>query len=847
MENGFQPKKAKQIHQPTKIPINKPPKTTVLPTKRGLHDKNRFITGLLPRPDCQKTLALPGITLPQLNVRTNGTPIWPELGPSNLCQNNKLDSQVTKKTEYTPGSVLRRLFDCKSEPTETEKGGVYSHKNSYNFRLQDKLGKVGVKPNERYNLPRNKLEYRVKPKKPSFKENPSIGKIDAKINKKQKMELATSKINIGQNGVRIIRDTTRTTTLSNDSKSGESPTRVKAPSPIRHKNRNSSRAAMVDRKPKTKFKHYRQRTRSISGDRCLKHRLGSRIGRQAYIRKMDHGTEKMAYKQKRNVCHLQDVNKLPRSTPKQKHSNTMRQQNSGGILKESGRNQIHSSSKASKRHSEPGKPQKYRDPGRAYPGALQRNIRPPVKRQKPTGLEFIQFDARDDLQEMGNSVYRPLCNPEISSYCKICHTIPMQAGRIRECLHKEVGIQTGMDISSTTINSKDFTTPKSMSRDLHLNSPQVGKCLLATCPQEESPRQTVYNTESRQSPHRPPNQSSTTQDTRFVLGSMESTGWADLVKNWSIEEKQILETSWRKSSLSTYSAAWKSWCHWAKERKISINNPNPTEVAQYLCFLYYKKKLSYGTIYLHKSTIATFSNPLNADKVSNNPLIKHILKGISNTNPRILRAKIWDINKLLSWINRNPPDPRSLFQISRHLALLLLLSSGRRVHDLTLLRIDPDFLIQSENEVIFWPQYGAKTDKPKYIQSGWKLLKNELQLWDVIYWLKQYIEISHQRRHTNSQTIPFLFVTTRGKTGPASRSVIAGWVRTALRSAGIEAGAGSTRSAVATFRFNNRLPLDEVLRKGSNNFFKHYYKELDESPINENSRDKNITDSFVPV
>ncbi|KOB65768.1 putative transposon Ty3-I Gag-Pol polyprotein [Operophtera brumata] len=230
----------------------------------------------------------------------------------------------------------------------------------------------------------------------------------------------------------------------------------------------------------------------------------------------------------------------------------------------------------------------------------------------------------------------------------------------------------------------------------------------------------------------------------------------------------------------------------------------------------------------------------------------HILKGISNSSPQAPRAKIWDINKLLAWLRHNPPDESNLFQVSRHLAILLLLSSGRRVHDLTLLRIDSGFIVQSENEVIFWPQYGSKTDKTKYIQSGWKLIKNKEQLWNIVYWIKLYIELSHQRRHPDGKIIPSLFVTTRGKTGPASRSVIAGWVRTALLSAGIEAGAGSTRSAVATFRFNNCVPLDELLKKGNwqgpDNFFKHYYKEIDKSPPCDDSNDKiMITESFVPL
>ncbi|KAI5750635.1 hypothetical protein M8J76_017240 [Diaphorina citri] len=84
------------------------------------------------------------------------------------------------------------------------------------------------------------------------------------------------------------------------------------------------------------------------------------------------------------------------------------------------------------------------------------------------------------------------------------------------------------------------------------------------------------------------------------------------------------------------------------------------------------------------------------------------------------------------------------------------------------------------------------------------------------------------RRRMGSRPLTSLFITTRGIVQPASRSVIAGWVKTALRGANIIASPGSMRSAVATFRYNSDLPLDSILRQGNwrggQNFFKYYYR-----------------------
>ncbi|CAH0724548.1 unnamed protein product, partial [Brenthis ino] len=52
-------------------------------------------------------------------------------------------------------------------------------------------------------------------------------------------------------------------------------------------------------------------------------------------------------------------------------------------------------------------------------------------------------------------------------------------------------------------------------------------------------------------------------------------------------------------------------------------------------------------------------------------------------------------------------------------ALILLLASGRRIHDLTLLDDYPENLIFKDNKVILWPRFGSKTDNQVHRESGW--------------------------------------------------------------------------------------------------------------------------------
>ncbi|KAL4718164.1 hypothetical protein ACJJTC_003379 [Scirpophaga incertulas] len=81
-----------------------------------------------------------------------------------------------------------------------------------------------------------------------------------------------------------------------------------------------------------------------------------------------------------------------------------------------------------------------------------------------------------------------------------------------------------------------------------------------------------------------------------------------------------------------------------------------------------------------------------------------------------------------------------------------------------------------------------------------------------------------------------LFISTRAKVCAASRVVIAGWIKTALKELGIDSSPGSIHSAVGSNRFDLEMPLDDILRRGnwrnSNNFLKFYCKPIERVPVN---------------
>lgn len=176
-----------------------------------------------------------------------------------------------------------------------------------------------------------------------------------------------------------------------------------------------------------------------------------------------------------------------------------------------------------------------------------------------------------------------------------------------------------------------------------------------------------------------------------------------------------------------------------------------------------------------------------------------------------------------------PSSRDTLFEISRRTAAILLLASGRRIHDLTLLRISEDRMSSSGESVTLWPVFGSKTDSTIYRQSGWLLLGHPNRNVCPVYWIKRLIEASRERRRQGKE-LHHLFITVNGAARPASRTIIGGWVRSVLRDAGIEAPPGSCKAAVASAGWLENHPIQDILARGNwkseNTFKKFYCKEI---------------------
>ncbi|CAH0729978.1 unnamed protein product, partial [Brenthis ino] len=173
--------------------------------------------------------------------------------------------------------------------------------------------------------------------------------------------------------------------------------------------------------------------------------------------------------------------------------------------------------------------------------------------------------------------------------------------------------------------------------------------------------------------------------------------------------------------------------------------------------------------------------------------LQAISAAIGVAKPKSVRSFVsWDSNVVLEWLSANSPKD-TLFEISRRTATVLLLASGRRVHDLTLLRISKDNYLDNGQNIYLIPAFSSKTDRHDCRQSAWKLSKHPDKNICPVSLVRCLIEKTKQRR-SDIRDLDNLFITISNKVKFASRTVIGNWVRAVLKDSGIDASPGSCRT-----------------------------------------------------
>lgn len=821
------------------------PNTQLSSTQR-LALQNRFISGIFSSKSISRSSKVFKTDLQERTAPNDMFAIWPEHSPKNLRCSYELGRTVPASAGYQNNRILGRFLNSGPRNWPTAGSSQSNSRGSGILGLDSKLRKVPSGSAEERHVFGHTVGPVDQSKKPTRgQNNKSLPQTDQNVGTRENNCQRASKPS-GLSKLRQLCGPKRSITLSSPSEFLESRSQKEhhavSPNPLRC----TEQSDVVANELPRSITNSLSSTKPFSDDRCVRSSVGSSVRQPCSVRILDRRRASVALQPERNAGHFKS-NKRSLSAPASIHGHgSVRQQDCHCLPQKRRRHQVVSAVEFDISSTPNSRP----TPDSFEPVSFTRQVqcprRSPLKVTTATRMASQTQLHGKGVHEMGLPCHRPFCIREISCGCQLRNTgFERSTSSISGCFFTNLELPVGLGIPSTISGAQGACPPEPGVRDLPSGGSQMGESILEIGSSQPSDSSTFHLMESRQGASRPIDRPASTQRQRDGARGLEVWGWTGDLLNWNDDQVQLLGSSWRPSTRKTYNVAWNRWLQWCQEKACNPICPSGSELAKFLADLHLIHRLSYNTILLHKSVVCTLCNVNLSGQLTSNVLVKHIMKSIALQKPKRQKPPIWNIDRLAQYLESCSVDLNSIFMVSRHTAMLLLLCSGRRIHDLTLLSSNAKHCVRSESSIVLWPIWGSKTDTSDYRQSGWKFLRNQTcQNLDPVFWINHLIELVNiQRRCSNTNN---LFVTIRGDVKPASRTIIAGWIKSLLVEAGISATPGSVRSAVASRNFLDNFPLEDVLARGNwrsaNTFKKYYMREV--MPA---SSSNSVTMSFTPV
>lgn len=822
------------ISQTPEISSDKSKSSSKFYARRRLSRKARYQPSLFSYPSEKESSKIPCVRLRESGLSNDIFTFRPVHCTNSLFQCQQVGSKFSERKGSSRSSLLGRLPICTPKPKHAGEAHALCSRNFTEHGLVCQSRKIRAKGHTGNKISGNYLECIDKPKDASKRQDrPDLKRSQSSL--RNKAVVMGIRHGIDRKArVRITCDPSRKTLHQAYAKSGKKTVTRPAREEGGSEFTGYSGSSLVGSKYQKSRKDLCTGTDDVCEHRCLQRRLGHSDERPPPFRSVDRRAIKMAYQQKGTLHSLSSFAGVPRGSSRSINNGSVRQQDSGVVFAKPGWYQVYRTARNDKRNLGLSSELKCNHSLVLPARPLQFNRRLLIQRKSPTRLAHQKRDHTEDISKMGSSSDRSLRLRPIESSTGLClDRCKGHTSSLRECVQPNLELRTGVDFPPSTTCTSGTPTSEQVLRNISDRGTSMGDSVLEKRPQTQSPGCPVPDTELNREPNRLIHEPSSAEGRKSLFGGLEDTGWADLVAGLDQADVNLIQSAWRDSTWRTYESAWKQWVSWCRQNGRKPNSPRPLDVAAYLGSLSRVRKLAPSTIMVHKSVILTFADPTQEKQLGNHPVVAAMLKAIKiqKCMSAVPKTQIWNIQDLFQWLKSNIPDKESIFQVSRHVALLLLLASGRRIHDLTLLMIDDQHCERSDSSITFWPRFGSKTDNDRNRQSGWHLTCSGDMDLSLVKWINCLIDVTNSRRRAR-EGLNNLFITTRGEVKAASRTVIAGWLKAPFKDIGIDCSPGSVRSAVASNDFQNNVPLDDILKRGnwrgSTNFFKHYCKSVEQ-------------------
>jgi integrase len=242
-------------------------------------------------------------------------------------------------------------------------------------------------------------------------------------------------------------------------------------------------------------------------------------------------------------------------------------------------------------------------------------------------------------------------------------------------------------------------------------------------------------------------------------------------------------------------------------------------IGHVLGFLKEFKGLSKSRVRTAVASLKFFLKVYNRLDLVNNPLLDMFSKGAQNLGPLPKeKNSIWDPNVVLLNI-KNRPRPSSFLPLAREAIVLLLLATGWRVDDVWKLGCEVAFG-STMATFRFLEKRKCKIKGSYTVTQNVKRFASSPRICPV-----EAVRIFLERAKDVRGVVPFLFVTSKGNR--PSKDSLRRWVCAELSAAGIQASAGSCRSASTSLASERSVSIDVIMRSAgwsSENTFRRFYQ-----------------------
>ena len=165
------------------------------------------------------------------------------------------------------------------------------------------------------------------------------------------------------------------------------------------------------------------------------------------------------------------------------------------------------------------------------------------------------------------------------------------------------------------------------------------------------------------------------QVTHYGMANLSST-----LQDGGVEPEVagFIQNAWKPSTRKQYAADWRQWTAWCCRKGLDAATPFVTNLINYLWYLFNDRRLSWHTLGLDRSAVATLIQPYAPETISEDKRVCRFMRAtfLRRRPPRKLKP-IWDVRTVLTWLeNWGDIENLSRVRLTHRMVMLMAIASA---------------------------------------------------------------------------------------------------------------------------------------------------------------------------